>query len=103
MADLSSGASAIFLSGTIGLDYFLSKSDFAPYLGGNFGFGATKVNASLFDSSLRGGFVIAPEVGFFLLRTSAINLDIGLKAEYLLNSNEFGKPAAYSLRVGILF
>ena len=103
MGNLSGVSNAGFISATIGLDYFLSMHDLAPYLGGNFGYGAAKTIGSFFDASARGGFVVAPEAGFQILRTTAVCLDIGLRAELLLNSNEFGNPMAYSLRVGVYY
>jgi hypothetical protein len=37
------------------------------------------------------------------LRTSSINLDLGFHASFLLNSNTFGIPQSYSVRLGLYF
>ncbi len=101
--DLSIAGDAALIAATLGLDYFLTAQDFAPYIGGNFGVGAAKSEGGFFSSSMIGGFVLAPEAGFQILRTSTVSMDICFRAEFLMNSNEYGHPAAYSLKVGLYF
>jgi len=103
MGNLSGSASAAMLDATLGLDYFLSRRDLATYLGGSFGYGAAKSSGGFSDSTARGGFILSPEVGAQIMRTSAVSLDLGFRAEFLLNSNEFGHPACYSLRLGVYY
>ena len=103
MGNLSGSASAAMLDATLGLDYFLSRRDLATYVGGAFGYGVAKSSGSFSDSTARGGFVLSPEAGMQIMRTSAVSMDLGLRAEFLLNSNEFGHPAGYSLRLGIYY
>jgi hypothetical protein len=96
--------SAFFASAGIGADYFLSMSDVAPYLSADFGGGVAKVDAgSEFSGQTIGGFVVGGGAGVRLLRTSAVNLDIGFHADFLLRNNNYGLPQALSLRVGIYF
>ena len=104
MGELSGAGSAGMLSGGIGLNYFILNSDAAPYIGADFGYGAAKADGGgFFSGATRGGFVFGLDAGVVLLRTSTINLDLGFRAGFLANTNDYGRPASYSLRVGLYF
>jgi hypothetical protein len=97
-------SSAFFTTVGIGGDYFLSMSDVAPYVSADFGGGLAKLNAgSEFSGQTIGGFVAGGGAGVRLLRTSAVNLDLGFHADFLLRNNNYGMPQALSLRLGIYF
>lgn len=96
--------SAFFASAGIGADYFFTMTDVAPYISADFGAGAAKVDAgSVFSGQTIGGFVAGGGAGLRLLRTSAVNMDVGFHADFLLRNNNYGIPQALSLRVGIYF
>lgn len=95
---------AFFTSGGIGASYFLTTTDVAPYVGGDFGAGAAKIDGGgVFSGSVVGGFVIGLAAGAELLRTSSINLDLGFRAGFLLHANQYGTPEVLSLRLGLYF
>jgi hypothetical protein len=95
--------SAFFTSAGIGGEYFLATTDIAPYLAADFGVGLAKVDQSLFSGQTVGGFVAGVGAGMELLRTSAINLDLGFRAGFLLHENNLGDPRVLSLRLGLYF
>jgi len=97
-----SGAATLF-TGTLGGDYFLSMNNFAPYVGANFGYGISKADGDISSFTAKSGFILSPEVGVQVLRISETTIDLSFRAEYLLNSNEFGHPACYTLRVGLYY
>jgi hypothetical protein len=105
MAEGSGLDSAFLLSMGLGADYFITTSDVAPYIGGDFGFGAAKAegNSGFFSGDTIGGFDIGAEAGVRLLRSSSVNLDLGFRAGFLLHSNTYGNPAVYSLKLGLYF
>jgi len=95
---------AFYTSLGIGADYFLSMTDVAPYISGDFGGAVAKEDSnSIFSGKTIGGFVAGVGAGVRFLRTSAVNLDIGFHAGFLLRSNDYGLPDALSLRLGIYF
>jgi hypothetical protein len=95
---------AIFAVGSLGGAYFFSLRDIAPFVGADFGYGATKVESdSVFSGESRGGFALGVSAGVMLLRTSAVNLEIAVKTSFLLAANANGAPQAYSLRLGLYF
>jgi hypothetical protein len=103
-SELDINGAAYFLSGGIGGELFLSPTDIAPYVAADFGVGAAKVDGGgVFDGSVNGGFVVGAGGGIVFLRTTAVNLDLGFRAAWLLHSNGFGTPLAYSLRLGLYF
>lgn len=105
MAEGAGLDSAFVASAGIGGQYFLLKSDIAPYIGGDFGFGAAKAEGGegFFSGSTIGGFDVGAEAGIQFLRTASVNLDLGFRAGFLLHSNSYGSPAVYSLKLGIYF
>jgi hypothetical protein len=97
------GAAWMF-SGGIGAKYFLLNTDFAPYLTADFGAGAAKIDGGgVLEGQSVGGFSAGWGAGFELLRTTAINLDVGFRAGYILHANQLGIPQSYALRLGIYF
>jgi hypothetical protein len=104
LAEGDMNGSAFFASAGLGGSYFLSLADLAPYLAADFGAGAAKVDGGgAFTGPTTVGFVVGFGAGIELLRTSSVNLDLGFRAAYLLHSNDFGLPQAYSLRLGLYF
>jgi hypothetical protein len=105
MADFGGLDSAFILSAGIGGDIFLSTGETAPYVAGDFGFGAAKAEggSGFFSGSTNGGFDAGVGAGVMFMRTSSVNLDLGFRAGFLLKSNSYGSPQIYSLRIGVLF
>lgn len=99
---------AFGLIGGIGASYFLSDRDFSPFIGADLSFGLAKVDpegiGSTFDADLRTvGFAFGPIVGVQFFRTSAVNLELSLRAAFFLSSAKLGNPAFTVLRVGLYF
>jgi hypothetical protein len=105
MAEGSGLSSAFLASLGLGGDYFLTTSDIAPHVGGDFGFGAAKSQSSggFFSGQTIGGFDLGLCAGVQFLRTAAVNLDLSFRAGFLLHSNSYGTPEALSLRLGLYF
>ena len=102
--DLAAREGAFFLSGNLGGKFFLSQTGVAPFIGGDFGYGLAKATSSgLFDGDWENGFTLGATAGIHFLRTSSINLELALRALFMLNSNEIGNPAMYALRLSLYF
>jgi hypothetical protein len=101
-----SGLDSAFMGGIgLGGEYFLTTADVAPYISGDFGFGAAKAEGGqgFFSGSTLGGFDGGVGAGVEFLRTSSVNLDLGFRAGFLLHSNSYGTPEVFSLRLGLYF
>lgn len=98
------GGGSIFADFGLGASFFLSQRDVAPFIGLDFGYGFARMatTGTIFGESVT-GFVLAPLVGVQLLRTSAVNLELALRAAFLLNKNSAGNPMLFTLRVGLYF
>lgn len=104
MADGNVNGGAFFFDGTLGLTYFLDTRDVAPYLSADFGGGAAKLDGGgVFDGQTVGGFVLGVGAGVQILRTAVVNLDLGLRANWLMHDTSQGTPSAYSVRLGVYF
>jgi hypothetical protein len=103
MGEGAFNGSAFFASAGIGAQYFLSTSNIAPYLAADFGGGLAKIDQSLLSGQTVGGFVAGVGAGVELLRTYAINLDLNIRAGFLLHDNNLGDPRVLSLRLGLYF
>jgi hypothetical protein len=84
---------------------FLTMTDIAPFLSGDFGFGIAKMqNAnSILNGTTLGGFQLGAGGGVQFLRASAINVEISARASVILNPNILGNPKQFTLRLGIYF
>jgi hypothetical protein len=95
---------AWMLSTGLGGNYFFSMRDIAPYVTGDFGAAAAKIDGGgLLSGQTIGGFSLGAGAGIQFLRTAAVNLDLGFRANFLLRENQLGIPQSYSLRLGIFF
>ena len=95
---------AFLISAGMGGRYFLTKGNFSPYLGGDFGAGAAKIDGgNILNGQTVGGFVVGLGTGVELLRGSAVSMDLGFRAGFLLHSNQLGTPQAMTLRLGLYF
>lgn len=104
MAEGDFNGSAFFISGGLGANYFFSRTEFAPYVGADFGAGISKIDqGGVVNGQLVAGFVIGLAAGVELFRTSNVNLDIGFRAAMMLKNNSLGAPIAYTLRAGLYF
>jgi hypothetical protein len=100
---LDIAGSAFILSTGIAADVFLTTTEVAPYVGAEFGYAFSKADGGVFSGATANGFDVGIEGGVQILRTAAVNLDIGARAGFLLNSNGLGDPRAISARVGLYF
>jgi len=104
LSEWNINGNSFFASGGLGANYFFTLTDLAPYIAADFGAGAAKLEAGgILSGQAIGGFVVGVGTGIEFFRTSAINLDLGFRAGFLLNSNTLGMPAVYSLRLGVYF
>lgn len=105
-AELFGRAGAIGLVGSLGANFFplgTSDSGFDPYLGLDFGFGTSRTADALFSGQWVDGFVLGPNLGVMLMRTSDVNLDIGAKWGFFTSSGALGSPSYAVLRVALHF
>lgn len=101
-ADLVGGA--LMVSGGLGGAYFLTTTDIAPYISADFGLGASKSDSGILGGQVLGGFILGIGTGVELFRTSSVNLDLGFRVGFMMNSNNGnGMPAASTLRLGLYF
>jgi hypothetical protein len=89
------------ISGLLGLNYFFTDQDSAPYVTGGLGFGVAATNAS--SATTIGGFAGNIGLGYQLFRTSSTQFDIALTYNSVFGNNTIGSPGFEALRVGILF
>jgi hypothetical protein len=83
---------------SLGGRYFFSNRDITPYIGADLGLGMSTTNIAYFVQNA--GFNLAADAGVVFLRTSSINLDIGLRYSMMLNN---GNPSLLAIRLGIFW
>ena len=105
MGEFSGLDSAFATSVGLGGEYFILPTDFAPYISGDFGFGAAKAEggAGFFSGTSYGGFDVGVGAGVEIMRTASTNLDISFRAGFLLKNDGYGTPEVFSLRLGLYF
>lgn len=102
--DFSICGPAYFLNVGIEGMFFLSSQSIAPYLSADFGFGLTQSESSyMIGGQTIAGFDVGGGGGVLLLRTSNISIDVGLRVNVLLSTNNLGNPVAGTLRLGLYF
>lgn len=88
----------------IGVMYFLSDTDFAPFLGADLGYGVARLDTgSLFSSDWVGSFILGPTVGVQVFRTSSVSLELSVRWAFFLNSGSLGAPSFLATKVGLYF
>lgn len=89
----------------LGGEYFIVPTDLAPYVSGDFGFGAAKASGGggFFSGTSYGGFEVGIGTGVEIMRTAATNLDIAFRTGFLLKNSGYGSPTIFSLRLGLYF
>jgi len=90
------------------LKYFLPHvfgSNAAPYIEGGFGLGlATRIQDEAGSpETLSAGFALSGGLGVQLLRTADVHLDLGVKVQSILDSNELGYPGVLSFGLQFFF
>lgn len=102
--DLTVGQGALFTSAALAVQAFPFKDDIAPYGEASFGYGYAKTGGSgFFSGEGTGGFYTGLGVGAIFFRTYSVNLDLGLRAGFLLHRNALGHPSLFAFRVGLWF
>jgi hypothetical protein len=100
--DFAAKNGALLLQGGLGVSFFFSRSDVAPYLGADFGYGFTRAaNDTLSSSETANGFVLGGGPGVVLFRTNTVNLDIGARAGILLSDTIYGHPSFLIFKIGL--
>jgi hypothetical protein len=102
--DLSIRGAGMLTDFGLGASYFLGEGSVAPFVGLDVGFGVARVDRGgfLLNDTVT-GFTVGPLVGVHLLRTNTINIEVALRAIYMLKAGVYGNPSAYVLRVGLYF
>lgn len=90
-----------YAMGQLGLHYFFTDEDSAPYVGAGLGFGGAGSAASTATSI--GGFAGSAGIGWQFFRTTTTQFDLYASYESIFGNNTIGAPGVYSLRVGVLF
>lgn len=90
-----------FLMAQLGLHYYLTDADTAPYIGGGLGFGGSGSATS--SATTIGAFAGNVGIGYQFFRTSTTQFDIFLGYSCIFGNNTLGVPGYYGLRVGALF
>jgi hypothetical protein len=104
LLDGNLSGSALFMNVGAGINYYLTSTDFSPYVSGDFGLGWSKSDGgSLISGANSAGFVFGLGAGVEFFRTASVNLDIGLHASFMTVQNGIGLPAAFTLRAGLYF
>jgi|GEM_PF-1562772 len=98
---IASDAKTAVSDGILGLNYYFSDLDVAPYVFGGLGFGVAGTTAS--NATTVGGFAGAIGVGLQLFRISTTQLDLILDDHVIFANNTVGTPGYYSLRLGVQF
>ena len=89
------------ISGSLGLDYYLTDADSAPYVTGGFGLG---LSGSTYSSvTTIGGFQGQFGLGYQLFRTSSTQFDLSLVYNSIFLNNTIGSPGFYAFRIGVFF
>ena len=89
----------------LGLSYFLTQEDRAPFIMFDLGYGLAGVND---DSDWDGdetlsGFVLGVGCGYTFFRTSLANFEISLRYQALFDSDAEKVPGTVGLKIGVLF
>lgn len=91
---------------TIGLQYFLTETQFSPYVFANFGYGGA-VGGDLDRRAT--GFSMGAGLGLLLFRTSSTQLDLNLGYQSLLVATDLTNgrgrttPGMFGLTIGIVY
>ena len=88
-------------SAQLGLNYFFTDADKAPYVTGLLGFGSA--GTVLGRAHPIGGLSGTLGAGYMLFRTSTAQLDLFLGYSIVFGNNSVGAPGAYGLRMGVYF
>ncbi|NDC23072.1 MAG: hypothetical protein EB078_05015 [Proteobacteria bacterium] len=98
---------AIAAVGGIGASFFpkiLNVEDLEPFIGLDFGYGASRINSS---GAVLGewvsGLVLGPSLGIQLFRTSTVNLELAFKWGFFLASGSQGSPSYSLFRASLYF
>jgi hypothetical protein len=84
--------------------YFLLDTKYAPFVGGEFGFGGIRQNTgTLFSDDFHLGFFLGPIAGVQLFRTSTVQLELAVRWSIMLQSTTLGRPSVLGFRVGLYF
>ena len=83
---------------TLGANFYALPTDFSPYIGGAFGFGAMRGN-----SNSAFGFTARGSIGALLFRTSTAQLNVEGGAKMLFSDLGDEFPAVYMATIGLLF
>lgn len=104
MGDLALQGSAFWGMAGLGANVFLSSDAHAPFILGEFGYGAAgRDNGAEFGDEESAGFALGTGVGVQFLRTSTVNLEASLKLGMIFDANSEGSPQLMALRLSLFF
>lgn len=102
--DITVGSGALFTTAALGVQAFPLEGDTTPYGEASFGYAYTKTGGEgLFSGEGTGGFFAGLGAGAVFFRKYSVNLDLGVRAGFLLARNALGHPNFFAFRVGLWF
>jgi hypothetical protein len=102
-SDISAREKAGFIVLGLGGNYFLSDKNTAPFLSAGVGYGSAWLEGAGILPETKGGFALSAGGGVMFLRTSSVNIEMGLNYQILLASTAAGTPMALGLRLSLFF
>jgi hypothetical protein len=102
--DFSSRGGAGLLFVGIHGNYFFSERDVSPFVSAALGYGSAFIkSSSSFLPDTAGGFAFSAGGGLTFLRTSSINLELGLHYLVIASATSLGTPMAAGARLTLFF
>lgn len=96
---------ALFTDFNLGLQYYFTPGDFAPFAEADFGLGiAHVVTGGQIDGDTSAGFTLGGSLGAQIFRTYSVSMELGIRLALLLkNSTSLGKPFLGAAFIAIAF
>lgn len=94
-ADFNS--TALNAGGALGALGFFSQGEFAPYAGGDLGWGVA------YGNGWSNGFILGGSAGVQMFRSSKVQLNVEARSTVMLATNDGGYPVSLSGALGISF
>lgn len=90
-----------FMMAQLGLNYYFTDEDSAPYVSAGLGFGGSGSATS--NATTIGGFAGTLGLGYEFFRTSSTQFDTFLGYSTIFGNNTIGAPGYFGLRIGVMF
>lgn len=106
-AEVMGRSGALVLSGGIGFSYFPKNfilQELNPFVGADFSFGTSRIRPN--ETGLgewTTGFMVGPQIGVQVFRTSDVMLEVAAKWATFLESGSQGTPSYSVLKISLYF